>query len=352
MFAPRATTVALVLPDRAGLLERIGLAAAQLGLVAPKLPLPFYDAYLGLLGARAVMAATRLGIVEALAERPDTVDCLARRLALDAERLDVLLTALVTLGYVRRRRDGRFAPTRTARRWLTGDRSVEGFAGPLAYANWEAMRGLEDALRGAPPTGWHERPDDDPQWEGYQRAMAQMERMLGDDLAAAIPVEAPRTLLDLAGGPGLHAAALIRRHPGLQATVVDLPAAVAHAQPLEGVAFVAGDLFGCELPTGVDLVTAHSLLHNFPPQRCAELLTRAHEALRPGGLLVAQELERPPAGRRGSRISGLGALAFTVTMGGRTYTACDLARHGGFVDVRVVRPVRLPGCVLLLARRA
>jgi trans-aconitate methyltransferase len=85
--------------------------------------------------------------------------------------------------------------------------------------------------------------------------MAQMERMLGDDLAAAIPVEAPRTLLDLAGGPGLHAAALIRRHPGLQATVVDLPAAVAHAQPLEGVAFVAGDLFGCELPTGVDLVT-------------------------------------------------------------------------------------------------
>jgi DNA-binding transcriptional ArsR family regulator len=227
MFAPRATTVALVLPDRAGLLERIGLAAAQLGLVAPKLPLPFYDAYLGLLGARAVMAATRLGIVEALAERPDTVDCLARRLALDAERLDVLLTALVTLGYVRRRRDGRFAPTRTARRWLTGDRSVEGFAGPLAYANWEAMRGLEDALRGAPPTGWHEPPDDDPQWEGYQRAMAQMERMLGDDLAAAIPVEAPRTLLDLAGGPGLHAAALIRRHPGLQATVVDLPAAAA-----------------------------------------------------------------------------------------------------------------------------
>lgn len=100
---------------------------------------------------------------------------------------------------------------------------------------------------------------------------------------------------------------------------------------------------------------AHSLLHNFPPQRCAELLTRAHEALRPGGLLVAQELERSPAGRRGSRISGLGALAFTVTMGGRTYTARelrDLARHGGFVDVRVVRPVRLPGCVLLLARRA
>lgn len=103
-------------------------------------------------------------------------------------------------------------------------------------------------------------------------------------------------------------------------------------------------------------VSAHDpLLHNFPPQRCAELLTRAHEVLRPGGLLVAQELERSPAGRRGSRISGLGALAFTVTMGGRTYTARelrDLARHGGFVDLRVVRPVRLPGCVLLLARRA
>lgn len=110
----------------------MGLAAAHLGLVAPKLPLPFYDAYLGSLGARAVMAATRLGIVEALAERPGTVDGLARRLALDPERLDVLLTALVALGYLRRKRDGRCEPTRTARRSLTGDRGVQGCALLLA----------------------------------------------------------------------------------------------------------------------------------------------------------------------------------------------------------------------------
>lgn len=209
MFAPRATTVALVLPDRAGLLERIGLAAAQLGLVAPKLPLPFYDAYVG--------GHARAG------------GCAARSAA---DRL-----------------------ARAARR-----RSAVG--------------------------------------EGYQRAMAQMERMLGDDLAAAIPVEAPRTLLDLAGGPGLHAAALIRRHPGLQATVVDLPAAVAHAQPLEGVAFVAGDLFGCELPTGAR--TAR-------PRPARRLRRRPRRAARPPpGLCAAPRPPRLKPVRSAERSDGMG----------------------------------------------
>jgi len=96
------------------------------------------------------------------------------------------------------------------------------------------------------------------------------------------------------------------------------------------------------------------LLHNFPPQRAVEILRRAHAALRPGGLLAAQELERPRASWRGSQISGLGALVFTVAMGGRTYTAAQLrglARQAGFADVRIRRPARLPGSALLLARR-
>lgn len=107
--------------DRVALLERIGLALARLGLAPPPLPVPFYDGYLGLLGARAVMAATRLGVIRALAERADDARGLARRLELDPDRLEVLLAALASLGYVRRRRDGRWAPTRMARRWLAPD---------------------------------------------------------------------------------------------------------------------------------------------------------------------------------------------------------------------------------------
>lgn len=107
--------------DRVALLERIGLALARVGLAPPPLPVPFYDGYLGLLGARAVMAATRLGVIRALAERADDARGLARRLELDPDRLEVLLAALASLGYVRRRRDGRWAPTRMVRRWLAPD---------------------------------------------------------------------------------------------------------------------------------------------------------------------------------------------------------------------------------------
>jgi len=339
--------------DRIALLERIGLALGRVGLSPPALPLPFYDGYLGPLAARAVMAATRLGVIAALAEQPSDAGGLARRLGLDEERLEVLLAALTSLGYIRRRRDGRWAPTRMARRWLGPD-GVDAMVGHLAYEAWDRLSALEEVLAGAEPTGWHEAGPEDRLWVGYQRGMAQLEAMTAKDLAAAIPVELPSTLLDVGGGPGLHAAEMCRRHPGLQATVVDLEGAARHATPREGVRFVAANFFEADLGSDFDVATVHSVLHNFPPDRCRLLLERVREALRPGGLLAVQELERGPVGRAAPLPSSLGSLLFLTAMGSRTYTAPELsamARDAGFVAEHVLRPVRLPGSLILLARR-
>lgn len=339
--------------DRAALLERIGLALARLGVAPPPMPVPFYDGYLGLLAARAVMAATKLGVIRALSEGPDDADALARRLELDPNRLEVLLAALASLGYVRRRRDGRWAATRMARRWLA-PAGVDAMVGELAYEVWDRAGRLEEVLAGADPSGWHSLGPEDPMWAGYQRGMAQLERLLAPDLADAIPVDSPRTLLDLGGGPGLHAAELCARHPGLAATVFDLEAATRRAEPLEGVRFVTGDLFVDELGSGFDVVTAHALLHNFGPERCALVFERALAALRRGGLLAVQDLERPGRGRAGSQISSIGSLLFLTAMGSRTYTADELtamAVTAGFSDVEVRRPLKLAGSLLLLARR-
>jgi cyclopropane fatty-acyl-phospholipid synthase-like methyltransferase len=192
--------------------------------------------------------------------------------------------------------------------------------------------------------------------------MAQGARLTADAIAAAIPVTAPERLLDIGGSHGLHAAALCRRHPGLRATVLDLEAPVRIGREViaaEGLAdrvqHRAGDAFADDLGSGYDVVTAHAFLHNFAPERCVELLRRAHAALRPGGTFAAQEIERPPPGRPGSLVATLGSLVFHVWTGTRAYTAAELAgfaREAGFADVRVRRPLALPGSVILSAARA
>lgn len=339
--------------QRAALLERIGLALARLGIEPPPLPVPFYDGYLGLVGARAVLAATRLGVFRALSGGPVETKTLARRLELEPERLEVLLTALASLGYVRRRRGERWGATRRARRWLGSD-GLDAVVGELAYHVWDRMAGLEDVLAGGTPTGWHEAGPDDRLWGGYQRAMAQMERITAPAVASAIPARAPRRLLDLGGGPGLHAAQMCRSHPGLEATVVDLEGATRQSSPQERVRFVAGDFFEGDLGSGYDVVTAHAVLHNFDREACVTLLGRAREALAPGGLLAVQDLERAPVGRAGTQIASLGGLVFMTAMGARTYTAAELAAmaaEAGFTEIEIRRPVRLAGSVVMLARR-
>jgi O-methyltransferase domain/Dimerisation domain len=352
----------VVLLDRVALLERLALAAGRMGAVPPPFPLPFFDAYLGSMAARAVMSATSLGVFSALDERPEAVDGLAERTGLVPDRLEVLLAVLITLGYIRLRR-GRYRLTRSARRWLapSSPRRIDAVIGGLAYWNWQGMDALEDVLRGKEPIGLHDRPPDDRFWPPYQAAMAQLSAFTADTVARVIPVKQPRRLLDLAGGPGMHSAAMCRRHPGLEATVIELeaPAALARERLAEeGLAgrihYRAGDLFETELGDDHDVVTAHSILHNLDAAGCVELLRRARAALRPGGCVAVLEVEQPPPGRPGSLIATAGSLAFLTYAGTRSWTAAEL--HGFFVaagltEVAERRPPRLPGNVILLGRR-
>ena len=198
------------MPDRIVVQERAALALARLGLAPPPFPAPFYDAYLGPIAARAVIVAARTGVLRALAERPDDPAGLARRLGLEAEGVRVLLGALVGLGYARCRGE-RYRLSRGARRWQA---RLPVTLAELSDWSWRGMGHLEDILRGGAPLPLHERPADDPWWTTYQTAMAEVARFTAEPVAAALPLEAPERLLDLGGGPGLHARRCAGAIPG------------------------------------------------------------------------------------------------------------------------------------------
>jgi 2-polyprenyl-3-methyl-5-hydroxy-6-metoxy-1,4-benzoquinol methylase len=232
--------------------------------------------------------------------------------------------------------------------------------GGFVQHTWEHFARLEDVLQGGPPEGLHDRDPADPYWETYQHAMYALARENAPAVARAIRARAPRRLLDIGGGPGTYAAAMCRRHAGLEATVVELPPAAEIGRELvaldglgERIRYRAGDAFELDLGSGYDVVTAHQVLHNLPPDRCAALVRRACAATAPGGTLAILEIERPPPGGTATRLSGALGVLFWILQHTRTYTAAEIAtwmRAAGCSRVKLKRLAQMPGTVLAVGR--
>ncbi|MPT50215.1 MULTISPECIES: methyltransferase [Delftia] len=105
-----------------------------------------------------------------------------------------------------------------------------------------------------------------------------------------------RRMLDLGGGPGWIALALLRRQPALQASVFDWPEAVAVAadnarQSRLSDRFTAlgGNLATDSIGSGYDLVWCSSVLHFVPD--AAAVVAKVFDALAPGGVFVCAHAE-------------------------------------------------------------
>ena len=324
-------------------------------------PTPLLETFEAMAMARAVMGGASLGIFDALDDRADTADGLARRLKLDPRGTDILMVALHALGYVEQR-DGKYRNAPAVEKFVLRDspQSVRAFVETFNRDMWDEFSRVDEAIRSGETTGLHQRAADDPYWERYMRGLFDLSRLAGDDVAKMIPARSPKRMLDLAGGHGGYAIAMCRRHSELHVTIAELEGAarvgreIVREEGMESrVDFLVGDMFESDLGTGYDVATAFQIVHHFDEDQNVELLTRAREAVRDGGTVAILEQERPPPGERGSTIGALTGLLFFVTSHARTYTADEIATFieaAGFNRVRQRRSQRLPGHVLVTGR--
>jgi SAM-dependent methyltransferase len=103
-------------------------------------------------------------------------------------------------------------------------------------------------------------------------------------------------ILDIGGNSGELALQVCRAHPGISATVFDLPLVcrigrehVRGTPEAPRITFVAGNASSDPLPGDQDLVSFKSMLHDWPDAGARHLLARARDALRPGGTLLIFE---------------------------------------------------------------
>jgi ubiquinone/menaquinone biosynthesis C-methylase UbiE len=200
---------------------------------------------------------------------------------------------------------------------------------------WPCWSRLADAVRsGQPVFNPNEKRSVPEFWAPLAIAL---NALLRPAAAALIPLlglqEALRTrrLLDIGSGSGSIGLLLATIDPGLRVTLLDRPHAlrVAHDRARRlglGGRFISipGQPLQVEWGEGYDLVLLSNVLQQRAPAANGELLARAFRALRPGGMLVINELVAD-AERRLATYPLLFAGALLLgSVGGDTYTFYEI----------------------------
>jgi hypothetical protein len=179
----------------------------------------------GFMAAKHLFAANELGLFEALADAPATLDALAARTGLTRRAARISADAMVALGLLEVR-DGTYRNGTAAERFLAGPgpddlRPFLRFWDKISYPAWTR---LAEALASGPPQEIFELDD-----ELQQVASAGIEAILAGP-AAALPqvfgFGSHRRLLDIGGGTGSWSIAIAQRHQHVTGAVLELPTAV------------------------------------------------------------------------------------------------------------------------------
>lgn len=319
-------------------------------------PIPIADTQIAYTAARAIMAGTSLGLFDAIAAGHVTPEAIAAACRTHPRATRALLDALVSVGYLSFRA-GSYRNRHHVTKWLLAD-APRSIRAKLVFqrVEWELLAGLEGFVRTGESLALHRilGPEDQALYQDGMRALA-------SEIAPAIAERlvlprAPRRMVDIGGSHGFHAVALCRKHPTLEAEIIELPGAITAAAPLlarenmgDRVRHRAGDALTGEIGREIDLVLVAQLVHHFTAKENAALVKRAFRALRPGGVLAIADLERAPAPGAGGAIGGTMDLYFALTSRSGTWSVPEMKewqRDAGFELRRPVRFPTLPGFVL------
>ena len=286
--------------------------------------------------------AATLEIAEKIAAGTDRISDLARAAGCDREALHEMLGHLVGKGVFEEPEPGRFALNDLAKQLLEPAMHVgldlDGIGGRMAHI-WSTMLAYVQTGRTAFAQVFGR-----PFWEDLEanpKVAESFDALIGivghgtpdPRFPLTIGWEKVRRVVDVGGGTGAMLAEVLRAHPHVRGTLVDVPRTVARAAPVleaAGVsdrATVAGQSFFDALPAGADVYLVRGVLNDWPDAEATTILRRCAEAAGPDGRVVVLKSLRAD---RSPRTLGVEMLL----CGGRSRTLEELrgiAHEAGLV---------------------
>jgi len=256
---------------------------------------------MGFMASKHLFAASEIGLFEALASGPATVDELAARTAVPRRTLRISADAMVGLGLLERRGD-RYGNGAAAAAFLAGRpgpdlRPMLRFFDRISYPAWMKLAEAVRTGHGQSHFGRFSEEEQQIFSAGVQAFTAPMAAALG----ASYEFGRHRRLLDVGGGTGSFLVAVLRRNAGLAGTLFELPGACAAARRYlagepEGarIAVVEGDVFKDKLPDGHDVLLVANTVHVLSAEHNLELLRKMRAGVAAGVRLLLVDLWTDP----------------------------------------------------------
>jgi acetylserotonin N-methyltransferase len=319
-------------------------------------PQPVLELLVAFRRSKAMFAAVKLGIFDALQAGPQSAEELSKAIGANEPSLARLLDALTGMGLLTSNQV-RYANSPAAATYLTSGspRRMTGYIHYSSDFGWKLWDKLEDAVR----EGTH-RWQQVYGWDGpifsnfFKDDHAKQEFLMGMHgfgmisspvVVGAFDLSRFERFVDVGGATGHLVMAACQRYPAMRGIVFDLPAAVPLAREIVGaspvadrVEVVGGDFFVDPLPPA-DLYALGRILHDWSDDKCLTLLRKIYESLPSGGaLLVAEKLLlEDRSGPDWAQMQDLNMLTCTE---GRERTLADyeeLLGQAGFKNVRGCR---------------
>lgn len=249
--------------------------------------------------AQVLLTANRIGLFEACADGPMTVEAIADAIDTRPRPTRLLLKSCVGLGLLLEDAQG-FRNAPLAAVYLTKN-SPAYMGNAIRYSDnlYDTWGKFEQALREDRPmmAPEHYLGDDPGKTRDFVYGMHDRALGIGRALVELVDLTGRRRLLDIGGGPGTYSALLVQRYPGLRSQVLELPGvAEIAAEILESmgcrdrVELLAGNYHTSSFPADNDAVLISGVFHRETADTCRNLIEKSRDSLVDGGLLIVSDV--------------------------------------------------------------
>ena len=303
--------------------------------------------------SQAITVAADLGVADALADGPLTIDELSAKVGADSDALRRLLRALIGRGVFHRRRDGRYELNSLARTLCSDSEASMVWAAQFYGSREQRERWtlLTDSIRTGksvvPALHGKESFDyfaEDPRHADlFNRTMASISELTDASVAAGYDFSVYPTIVDVGGGHGSLLASILAATPRSQGVLYDIPAVVADAPKIlcesdvaDRVRIEAGSFFD-SVPAGGDAYVLKNIMHDWPDDKAVQILRNVRAAAGRDATILLVELVIPDHDRD---FPGKWAdLEMLLNLAARERTAAEyrnLLSQAGFQMTRLV----------------
>ena len=284
--------------------------------------------------SRVLQIANRIGVFNALSEKPLSSGQVADQCKAVPELTEKLLIACAAMGLVTRKA-GKYENSELADKYLVKGRAL--YQGNMiAHSTW--VRGLWDEIE----NNLSIEPLEDIETQQHYNFIMAMDNITkaarGKIFLESIDLSDRKKLLDVGGGPGSYSITACKKWQQLTSVVFDLKETIEIAKEViagenlgDRITTVAGSWDTDEFGVGFDAVIMSNIMHGKNDDALMKL-KKAYNALEAGGLLAVQEFLLDDE-KDGPVIAAL----FNMMVGAFSQSELlDVITQAGFADAKIV----------------